>query len=73
MLRTRAAIGRGFATLLRRAGGSKVAVGYDGRVSSPMLEQALVDGLNASGVDVVRVGMGPTPMLYLCRSVNEGC
>ncbi len=29
------AIGRGFATLLRRAGGSKVAVGYDGRVSSP--------------------------------------
>ena len=29
------AIGRGFATLLRRAGGSKVAVGYDGRTSSP--------------------------------------
>ena len=28
------AIGRGFATLLRGAGGSKVAVGYDGRLSS---------------------------------------
>ncbi|RZK03177.1 MAG: phosphomannomutase/phosphoglucomutase [Novosphingobium sp.] len=58
------AIGRGFATLLRRAGGKKVAVGYDGRVSSPILEDALVEGLTGSGVDVVRVGMGPTPMLY---------
>ena len=39
------AIGRGFATLLRRAGGAKVAVGYDGRVSSPLLEHALIEGL----------------------------
>jgi phosphomannomutase len=62
------AIGRGFATLIRRAGGSKVAVGYDGRVSSTMLEEALVAGLNASGVDVVRVGMGPTPMLYYAEA-----
>ncbi len=62
------AIGRGFATLLRAAGGTKVAVGYDGRVSSTMLEEALVAGLNASGVDVVRVGMGPTPMLYYAEA-----
>ena len=66
------AIGRGFATLLRRARGdavrSTVAVGYDGRVSSVMLEEALVEGLNASGVDVVRVGMGPTPMLYYAEA-----
>ena len=34
------AIGRGFATLLRQAGGKKVAVGYDGRISSPMLYYA---------------------------------
>jgi phosphomannomutase len=65
------AIGRGFATLLRRAGGSKVAVGYDGRVSSPMLEHALVEGLTCSGVDVVRVGMGPTPMLYYAEASME--
>ena len=65
------AIGRGFATLLRRAGGSKVAVGYDGRVSSPMLEHALIEGLNASGCDVVRVGMGPTPMLYYAEASAE--
>jgi phosphomannomutase len=65
------AIGRGFATLLRREGGSRVAVGYDGRISSPMLEAALVAGLNASGVDAVRVGMGPTPMLYYAEASAE--
>jgi len=65
------AIGRGFATLLRRAGGKRVAVGYDGRVSSPVLEQALVEGLMASGCDVVRVGMGPTPMLYYAEASAE--
>lgn len=62
------AIGRGFATLLRRAGGKRVVVGYDGRTSSPMLEEALIEGLNASGVDAVRVGMGPTPMLYYAEA-----
>ena len=65
------AIGRGFATLLRRAGGSKVVVGYDGRVSSPILEAALVEGLTGSGVDVVRIGMGPTPMLYYAEASAE--
>ncbi|UAJ09872.1 phosphoglucomutase/phosphomannomutase PgmG [Glacieibacterium megasporae] len=58
------AIGRGFGTRIRRTGGSKVAVGYDGRHSSPALEAALVSGLNESGVDAVRIGLGPTPMLY---------
>ena len=62
------ALGRCFATVLRRAGGQKVAVGYDGRLSSPMLEAALVEGLTASGADVVRVGLGPTPMLYYAEA-----
>ena len=65
------AIGRGFATLIKRAGGSTVAVGYDGRTSSPMLEQALVEGLNASGCDAVCVGMGATPMLYYAAASIE--
>ncbi|WEJ98755.1 MAG: phosphomannomutase/phosphoglucomutase [Candidatus Sphingomonas phytovorans] len=65
------AIGRGFATRVRRAGGTRVAVGYDGRVSSPELEAALIDGLTGSGVDVVRVGMGPTPMLYYAEAILE--
>ena len=65
------AIGRSFATLVRRAGGTRVAVGYDGRESSPRLEAALVKGLTEGGVDVVRVGLGPTPMLYYAEAVLE--
>jgi len=65
------AIGRSFATLLRRAGGKTVAVGYDGRVSSPILDDALVEGLSASGCDVVRIGMGATPMLYYAEASAE--
>jgi phosphomannomutase len=65
------AIGRGFATLIARAGGRCVAVGYDGRISSPMLAEALVRGLNDSGVDAVVVGMGPTPMLYYAEAVLD--
>ena len=62
------AIGRSFGSMLRRGGGSRVAVGYDGRQSSPMMEHALVEGLTASGCDVVRIGLGATPMLYYAES-----
>jgi phosphomannomutase len=65
------AIGRAFATLLRADGGTKVVVGYDGRLSSQMLEAALVDGLTDCGVDVVRIGMGATPMLYYAEASAE--
>jgi phosphomannomutase len=65
------AIGRGFGTLVRRAGGSRVAVGYDGRLSSPMLEHALVEGLTSTGVDVRRIGLSATPMLYFAEASAE--
>ncbi len=65
------AIGRSFGSLLREAGGSTVAVGYDGRVSSPMLEHALIEGLTASGCDVVTIGMSATPMLYYAEASSE--
>ena len=58
------AIGRVFGSIVSRAGGSKVAVGRDGRLSSPELEPRLVAGLMASGMEVIRVGTCPTPMLY---------
>jgi phosphomannomutase len=58
------AIGRVFGSIVSRGGGTTVAVGYDGRLSSPDMEAALVKGLMASGMEVVRVGRGPTPMLY---------
>jgi phosphomannomutase len=62
------AVGRTFGTLVRRAGGRSVAVGRDGRLSSPSLEEALVEGLRASSCDVVRIGLGPTPMLYFAEA-----
>ena len=65
------AIGRGFGTRIRRNGGTRAAVGYDGRVSSPALEAELVRGLIESGIDVVRIGLGPTPMLYFAEATIE--
>jgi phosphomannomutase len=65
------AIGRGFATRIRAAGGTRVAVGYDGRNSSPDLEAALVSGLVAGGVDVVRIGLSTSPMLYYAEATLE--
>ena len=62
------AVGRTFGTILRRTGGRKVAVGRDGRESSEPFERSLIRGLNASGTDVVRVGVGPTPMLYYAEA-----
>lgn len=53
------ALGRSFGTIVRRKGGSSVAVGYDGRLSSPMLESAVVDGLADSGTNALRIGLGP--------------
>ncbi len=58
------AIGRAYATLLMAEGGKRVCVGYDGRLSSPELTDALIKGLTSAGADVDAIGLGPTPMLY---------
>src|SRR5713101_5893437 len=62
------ALGRLFAEILAQAGGRRAAVGYDGRVTSPEFEAALVEGLAEGGADVVRIGRGPTPMLYFAAA-----
>jgi phosphomannomutase len=41
-----------------------VVIGMDGRISSPLLEEKLNEGLIKSGCEVYRIGLGPTPMLY---------
>ena len=56
-------LGATFGTRLAERGGRSVAVGYDGRATSPELAQALVSGLLSCGLAVRQVGMGPTPML----------
>ena len=58
------AIGRAFGTMVAGKGGKTVSVGYDGRLSSPELEAATVKGLLACGLSVLRIGLGPTPMMY---------
>jgi phosphomannomutase len=65
------AIGRVFGTIVAGKGGSRVAVGYDGRLTSPELERALVAGLRASGMTVLTIGRGPTPMLYYAATTLE--
>jgi phosphomannomutase len=57
-------LGRAFGDLARREGEGKVAVGRDGRLSSPALADCLIRGLMASGVDVIELGAVATPMLY---------
>ena len=58
------AIGRGLGTLGRRQGVSRFVVGRDGRLSGPKLARAVARGLNATGVDVVDIGVVATPMVY---------
>jgi len=58
------ALGRSFGTVIRRNHGKTACVGYDGRLTSPELEAAVVSGLADCGLEVWRVGIGPTPMLY---------
>ena len=57
-------IGRAVGALMKEKGLRRVAVGRDGRISSPEMSRALIDGLRASGVDVTDVGMVPTPVAY---------
>ena len=58
------ALGRTYAALARDEGARRIAVGRDGRTHSGMLEAALIRGLNEGGIDVLQIGMGPSPMLY---------
>jgi len=61
------AIGRAFGTyVIHDLGNSapKIAVGYDGRKSSPALKEKLVEGIASTGAEVIEVGIGPSPMLY---------
>ena len=50
----------------------KMAVGRDCRATSEGLSKSLIAGLLRSGVDVVDVGMVPTPLLYFATSLLGG-
>ena len=57
-------LGRAFGTRAMALGSRSVAVGRDGRLSGPMLVEALKQGLQETGVEVIDIGMVTTPMLY---------
>jgi phosphomannomutase/phosphoglucomutase len=62
------AIGRAFGSKLRREKKKKVSLGYDLRKSSVRIFKALSEGLVASGIDVLDLGLVPTPVVYFSVS-----
>jgi len=61
-------VGRAYATLIRRRGGRRIAIGQDNRLSSAELKAAFVDGVRAAGVDVIDIGVVTTPILYFATA-----
>ena len=58
-------IGRVFSHVVSsKLNSNNIAIGYDGRLTSPKLYNALSSGLKDSGSNVINIGMCPTPMLY---------
>jgi phosphomannomutase / phosphoglucomutase len=57
-------LGQACGTMLRRAGHRRAAIGYDVRPSSPGYSRAMAEGMASTGVDVIDVGLVPTPGLY---------
>lgn len=65
------AVGRSVGSIVARDGGRFIVVGYDGRLTSPELEAAVVEGVVAAGVAALRIGCGPTPALYFATKILE--
>jgi phosphomannomutase/phosphoglucomutase len=60
-------LGKAFASYLLKSinkNRAKVSVGWDARLHSPVLKDNLIKGLNGSGIDVIELGMCPTPLQY---------
>ena len=57
-------ISRGIGSEALALGIDTLLVGYDGRLSSPVLSQALIEGLLSTGCNVINLGLIPTPLLY---------
>ena len=60
-------LGKSYGSYIRKYNSNKVLVGHDNRLSSPVLSNALVQGILDSGIDVVDLGLVTTPMYYLGR------
>ncbi len=65
-------IGQAIGSEAAARGDQTVVVGRDGRLSGPTISAALIRGIRAAGVDVIDVGMVPTPVLYFAAILLEG-
>lgn len=61
-------IGRAYGSLIRRKGGRSIALGQDNRLTSADLKAAFAEGVLATGVSVVEIGLSPTPVLYFATA-----
>ena len=50
---------------------TSLLVGYDGRLSSPALSIALIEGIRSSGCSAVSIGLVPTPLLYFATYATD--
>ncbi len=67
-------IGRAGAYLFKNKIDPKILIGKDTRISGDMIEAALMAGICSMGVDVLRVGIMPTPAIaYLTRVYHANC
>jgi len=67
-------IGRTGAYLFKNEANPRILIGKDTRISGDMLEAALIAGICSAGVDVLRVGIVPTPVVaYLTRAYHANC
>ena len=67
-------IGRAGAYLFKDEADPKILIGRDTRISGDMLEAALIAGICSMGVNVLRAGIIPTPVVaYLTRIYNANC
>jgi phosphomannomutase / phosphoglucomutase len=57
-------LGRAYATILLEAGKRTITLGRDCRLSSDALRDLLLEGLLPAGINVVDIGVVPTPLLY---------
>lgn len=66
-------LGQAIGSEARDRGQDEIVVGRDGRHSGPMLSAALIEGIRATGIDVIDVGQVPTPLVYFaCFQLNTG-
>lgn len=64
-------IGRGFGTKLKELNIDSTVVAYDNRLSSPVIEKNLVNGILECGINVKRLGLATTPMCYFAANYLE--